>query len=68
MARLEDHWFTLDNRRMAMVEDKDLRNLQPLFVIDDRGVMRYDDPLAPAGSAAVAVKFDAQASPSPLSN
>jgi predicted transglutaminase-like cysteine proteinase len=68
MARLEDHWFTLDNRRMAMVEDKDLRNLQPLFVIDDRGVMRYDDPLTPAGSAAVAVKFDAQASPSPLSN
>jgi len=35
---------------------------------DDRGVMRYDDPLPPAGSAAVAVKFDAQASPRPSSN
>jgi hypothetical protein len=48
MARLEDRWLALDNRRMAMVEDADLRNLRPLFVIDDRGVMRYDDapPLA----------------------
>jgi predicted transglutaminase-like cysteine proteinase len=48
MARLEDRWLALDNRRMAMVEDADLRNLRLLFVIDDRGVMRYDDapPLA----------------------
>jgi predicted transglutaminase-like cysteine proteinase len=48
MARLDDHWLTLDNRRMAMVEDADVRNYRPLFVIDDRGVMRYDDtpPLA----------------------
>jgi predicted transglutaminase-like cysteine proteinase len=45
MARLEDHWLALDNRRMAMIEDVDLRNSRPLFVIDDRGVMRYDDPL-----------------------
>jgi predicted transglutaminase-like cysteine proteinase len=44
MARLDDHWLTLDNRRMVMVEDADLRNYRPLFVIDDRGVMRYDDP------------------------
>jgi len=45
MARLEDRWLALDNRRMAMVEDADLRNLRPLFVIDDRGVTRYDDAL-----------------------
>lgn len=44
MARLDDHWLTLDNRRMAMVEDADVRNYRPLFVIDDRGVMRYDEP------------------------
>jgi predicted transglutaminase-like cysteine proteinase len=43
MARLDDHWLTLDNRRMAMVEDADVRNYRPLFVIDDHGVMRYDD-------------------------
>jgi predicted transglutaminase-like cysteine proteinase len=49
MARLEDRWLALDNRRMAMVEDADLRNSRPLFVIDDRGVMRYDDALPLAG-------------------
>jgi predicted transglutaminase-like cysteine proteinase len=47
MARLDGHWLTLDNRRMAMVEDADVRNYRPLFVIDDRGVMRYDDPPPP---------------------
>jgi predicted transglutaminase-like cysteine proteinase len=49
MARLDDHWLTLDNRRMAMIEDADVRNYQPLFVIDDRGVMRYDDAPSLAG-------------------
>jgi predicted transglutaminase-like cysteine proteinase len=48
MARLDDHWLTLDNRRMAMVEDSDIRNYRPLFVIDDRGVMRYQDLPPPA--------------------
>lgn len=43
MARLDGHWLTLDNRRMAMVADADVRNYRPLFVIDDRGVMRYED-------------------------
>jgi len=28
---------------MAMIEDIDVRNHRPLFVIDDGGVMRYDD-------------------------
>ena len=47
-ARLDGHWLTLDNRRMAMVEDADVRNYRPLFVIDERGVMRYEEmpPLA----------------------
>ncbi len=42
-ARLDGHWLTLDNRRMAMVEDDDLRNYRPLFVIDQYGVMQYAD-------------------------
>lgn len=41
-ARLDGHWLTLDNRRMMMIEDTDIRNHQPLFVIDDSGVMRYE--------------------------
>jgi predicted transglutaminase-like cysteine proteinase len=44
LARLDGHWLMLDNRRMAMIEDVDVRNHRPLFVIDDSGVMRYDEP------------------------
>ena len=42
-ARLDGHWLTLDNRRMAMVEDAYVRNYRPLFVIDQQGVMQYAD-------------------------
>jgi hypothetical protein len=49
MARLDGHWLTLDNRRMAMVEDVDVRNYRPLFVIDQHGVNQYvDAPLLAA--------------------
>ena len=47
MARLDGHWLTLDNRRMAMVEDSYVRNYRPTFVIDQYGPMQYvDTPLA----------------------
>ena len=49
MVRLEDHWLALDNRRMAMVEDTDLMNSRPLFVISDHSIMRYDDAAPLAG-------------------
>ena len=42
-ARLDGHWLTLDNRRMAMIEDSDVRNYRPIFVIDQHNVMRYAD-------------------------
>ena len=42
-ARLDGHWLTLDNRRMAMVEDAAARNYRPLFVIDQDSVMQYVD-------------------------
>jgi hypothetical protein len=51
LARLEGHWLMLDNRRMAMIEDIDVRNHRPLFVISDDGVMRYQEP-SPAVIAA----------------
>jgi predicted transglutaminase-like cysteine proteinase len=61
-ARLEGHWLTLDNQRMAMIEDIDIRNHRPLFVIDDSGVMRYEAQPVYAGTAnepasAIAVNF-----------
>ena len=40
-VRLDGHWLTLDNRHMAMVEDVDVRNYRPLFVIDDNTVRLY---------------------------
>jgi predicted transglutaminase-like cysteine proteinase len=40
-AHLDGHWLMLDNRRMAMVEDNDMRNVRPLFVIDQSGVSEY---------------------------
>jgi hypothetical protein len=41
----------LDNRRMAMIEDVDVRGHRPLFVIGDDGVMRYEEP-SPAATMA----------------
>jgi predicted transglutaminase-like cysteine proteinase len=74
MARLDDRWLTLDNRRMAMVEDADLRNYRPLFVIDDRGVMKYDDLPLPASASrqdsapVMAVNYAAPTGPTLPSN
>jgi predicted transglutaminase-like cysteine proteinase len=47
-ARLDGRWLMLDNRRMAMVEDADVKNFRPTFVIGQHSVMRYADspPLA----------------------
>ena len=42
-ARLDGRWLMLDNRRMAMVADTDVRNFRPTFVIGQHGVMRYAD-------------------------
>jgi predicted transglutaminase-like cysteine proteinase len=46
-ARLDGRWLTLDNRRMAMVEDAQIRNSQPTFVIDRDGVKRYEEAPMP---------------------
>lgn len=47
-ARLDGRWLTLDNRRMTMVEDVQVRNYRPTFLIDHEGVKRYDDAPLPA--------------------
>jgi predicted transglutaminase-like cysteine proteinase len=46
-ARLDGQWLTLDNRRMAMVEDINVRNYRPTFVIDRDGVKRYQEAPMP---------------------
>jgi predicted transglutaminase-like cysteine proteinase len=47
-ARLDGRWLTLDNRRMAMVEDAQVRNVRPTFLIDRDGVRQYQDAPLPA--------------------
>lgn len=48
-VRLDGHWWLLDNRRMAMVEDVSLLNHEPLFVLDQGGVRQYRDAPLMAG-------------------
>lgn len=43
-VRFEGRWRMLDNRRMIMAEDTQMRQMQPLFTIDRDGVRRFDDP------------------------
>jgi predicted transglutaminase-like cysteine proteinase len=37
-ANEDGHWFILDNRWTAAVEDNDVRRFTPLFALDDQGV------------------------------
>src|SRR6202034_3128852 len=59
-ARLDGHWLMLDNRRMAMVEDAQLRNYRPTFVIDQSDIMQFVDTPLLAGLPG------ADAAPAPL--
>jgi predicted transglutaminase-like cysteine proteinase len=74
LARLDGHWLTLDNRRMAMIEDIDVRNHRPLFVIDDSGVSRYEEPPLSVSEArqdsvsTIAVNFGTSMDPASASN
>jgi ligand-binding sensor domain-containing protein len=60
-ARLEGRWLILDNQRMALVEDMNVRRYRPLFVIGDAGLLRYSDgPLlakSPDGEPASAISI-----------
>jgi predicted transglutaminase-like cysteine proteinase len=60
-AHLDGRWLILDNQRMAMVEDMNIRRYRPLFVIGDAGLLRYSDgPLlakSPDGEPASAISI-----------
>lgn len=71
-ARLDGRWLMLDNRRMAMVEDGEIRNYRPTFVMDRDGIRKYGpvpllsgiaapdaEPAGPPASAAAAAKIAA---------
>jgi hypothetical protein len=44
-ARLNDQWYLLDNRHMAMALDAQLTGYRPLFVLDASGAKRFREPL-----------------------
>ena len=39
-ARLDGRWLVLDNRRLVLLEDMQLKQYAPMFEIDDDGVKR----------------------------
>jgi predicted transglutaminase-like cysteine proteinase len=55
-ARLDGRWLTLDNRRMAMIEDANIRNYRPTFVMDRDGIRRYEPAPLLSGIAAQAAQ------------
>jgi len=40
-VRLNGHWIILDNRRLILVEDNEIRQMVPLFVLDQSGVRKF---------------------------
>jgi len=54
LAASEDgHWFILDNRWTAPVEDNDVRRFTPLFALDDEGVKLLAAPYASMAEARI---------------
>ena len=45
-ANEDGHWYVLDNRWTAAVEDSDVRRFTPLFALDDQGVKLLAVPYA----------------------
>lgn len=45
-ANDDGHWYVLDNRWTAVVEDNDVRRFTPLFALDDQGVKLLAVPYA----------------------
>lgn len=61
-AKLDGHWLMLDNRRMAMVEDDDARNYQPLYVLYQSAVLKYvGEPVRGESQRILLVSAEAEA-------
>ena len=62
-ARLDGRWHILDNRKMLLLEDNAVRDLQPLYALDAGGVRQFVAPSAPVlmASATQAVPAPAAA-------
>jgi predicted transglutaminase-like cysteine proteinase len=52
-ANDDGHWYVLDNRWTAAVEDNDVRRFTPLFALDDEGVKLLAVPYAARVESAI---------------
>jgi len=43
-ARVDGHWYILDNRFFVMVEDTEINKYKPVFAIDAEGIKRVQQP------------------------
>ncbi len=56
-TRLNGDWIILDNRWLMLVQDREIRRMVPLFVLDQSGVRQVGLPATPhAGAAAAFVR------------
>jgi predicted transglutaminase-like cysteine proteinase len=56
-TRLNGDWIILDNRWLMLVQDREMRRMVPLFVLDQSGVRQVGLPATPdAGAAAAFVR------------
>jgi hypothetical protein len=52
-VRVDEKWLLLDNRRLALLEDNELRQVEPLFALNREGVREFlPSALADARNAA----------------
>jgi predicted transglutaminase-like cysteine proteinase len=49
-AYVDGRWVVLDNRRLTLVADTDMRGTVPLFVLDHEGVRRFEPAAAPVAA------------------
>ena len=65
-ARLDGDWLILDNRWLMLVEDSQMRQMLPLFVLDQTGVRQFALTTRPDGRRASAVGEGGAATPGSL--
>ena len=65
-ARLDGHWIILDNRWLMLVEDSQIRQMVPLFVLDQTGVRKFAPTVTADGHRAPAPSEGAAAAPGSL--
>jgi predicted transglutaminase-like cysteine proteinase len=53
-ARLDGRWLVLDNRTLLLVEDNDVKNFEPMFVLDHKGVQHVAERETPPAREAQA--------------